>query len=81
MSFREKVFEIVKQIPKGKTMSYKEVAEKAGNPRAARAVGRILNSNEDLEGIPCFRVIKSDGKIGGYKLGVEKKLELLDADN
>lgn len=80
MLFREKVFEIVKQIPKGKTLSYKEVAKRAGNPKAARAVGRILNSNKDLVNIPCFRVVRSNGAVGGYKLGIKKKIKLLKAE-
>ncbi|MBI2041506.1 MAG: MGMT family protein [Candidatus Nealsonbacteria bacterium] len=75
-SFREKVFEVVKKIPQGKTLSYKEVAIKAGNSKAARAVGAILRTNFDLK-IPCHRVIKSDGTTGGYNRGVKQKLKLL----
>lgn len=63
--FREKVLTIVKRIPKGKTMSYKEVAGKAGHPSAARAVGAIMRTNTDTS-VPCHRVIKSDGSLGGY---------------
>ncbi len=47
------------------------------NPKAARAVGRILNSNKNLITIPCHRVVKSNGEVGGYALGTEKKIELL----
>ncbi|MDP3970494.1 MAG: MGMT family protein [bacterium] len=74
--FAQKVFRIVKQIPKGETLSYKQVAILAGNEEAARAVGNILNSNYDLL-IPCHRVIRSDGKIGGYNGGARKKKLLL----
>ena len=63
--FREKVLTIVKKIPKGKTLSYKEVAGKAGHPGAARAVGAIMRTNKDKT-MPCHRVIKSDGTLGGY---------------
>jgi len=56
---------IVKNIPKGRTLSYKAVATLAGLPNAARAVGRIMANNKDKE-VPCHRVIKSDGSIGGY---------------
>jgi len=74
--FQEKVLNIVKKIPKGKVLSYKTVAKLAGNPRAWRAVGNILNKNKDPK-IPCHRVIKSNGKIGGYNRGVKKKIGLL----
>jgi len=76
LSFREKVYSVVKKIPKGKVLTYKEVAISAGSPRAARAVGNVLNKNYDPE-IPCHRVIRSDGKTGGYNRGAEKKIELL----
>lgn len=75
-SFKEKVLKITKGIPKGKTLSYKEVAKLAASPRAYRAVGNILNSNYDPE-IPCHRVIRADGKPGGYNRGKKKKIELL----
>lgn len=76
LSFREKVYSVVKKIPEGKVLTYKEVAEKSGSPRAFRAVGNILNKNRNPE-IPCHRVIKSDGKIGGYNRGTKKRAELL----
>lgn len=65
MTFKDKVLETVRHIPKGRTMSYQEVARKAGKPGAARAVGNIMSRNKDPK-IPCHRVIRSDGKIGGY---------------
>ena len=75
-SFTEKVYEVVKKIPKGKILTYKEVAKKAGNEKASRAVGSILHKNFDPK-IPCHRVIRSDGKFGGYNRGGEKKIEIL----
>jgi len=57
-------------------MTYKEVAAKAGKPRAWRAVGNILNKNYD-PAIPCHRVICSDGRLGGYNRGMSQKLRLL----
>ena len=66
----------MKEIPKGKVLTYKIVAKLAENPRAYRTVGNILNKNKNPK-IPCHRVIKSDGKIGGYKYGVKKKIALL----
>lgn len=65
MDFKDSVYKVVKTIPKGKVMTYKEVATKAGKPLAFRAVGNILNKNIK-KGVPCHRVIRSDGKIGGY---------------
>jgi O-6-methylguanine DNA methyltransferase len=75
-NFKKKVLLIVKNIPSGEKMTYAEVAKKAGNPKAYRAVGNILNKNYDSS-IPCHRVIRSDGKIGGYNRGKKKKEELL----
>ncbi len=70
-NFTNRVRIIVKNIPKGKIMTYKQVAELAGSPGASRAVGNIMHDNYDPE-IPCHRVIRSDGKIGNYNRGGEK---------
>jgi len=78
-TFKEKVFAVVKKIPKGETMTYKEVARKAGNSKASRAVGAILHTNYD-KSIPCHRVIRSDGKLGGYNRGKAKKKAILDKE-
>ncbi|MEO0089108.1 MAG: MGMT family protein [candidate division WOR-3 bacterium] len=75
--FAQKVLAIVKKIPKGKVMSYKEIAIKLGNKNLARAIGQVLKRNPYPIVIPCHRVIRSDGKIGGYSLGIKKKKELL----
>lgn len=74
--FKQKVFEIVRKIPKGKTLTYKQVAARAGSPNASRAVGNILKTNFDLK-IPCHRVTRSDGKIGKYNRGIKLKWKLL----
>lgn len=79
-SFKEKVFDVVEKIPKGKTMTYAEVAKKAGNAKAYRAVGNILNKNY-APLIPCHRVVRSDGNPGGYNRGSKKKEELLKKEN
>lgn len=79
-SFRERVRDIVHGIPKGQTMTYGEVAREAGNAKAARAVGAIMKTNYDPD-IPCHRVVKSDGTLGGYNRGgVQKKQSLLAAE-
>ncbi len=77
--FQEKVYNIVRTIKRGKTMTYVEVAELAGNPMAARAVGNVLNNNYNPD-IPCYRVIRSDGKAGGYNRGSKLKQKLLSRE-
>ena len=75
-SFRERVHRVVRGIPSGETLTYKEVALRAGRPAAWRAVGNILNKNYD-KAIPCHRVVRSDGSPGGYNRGSERKKKLL----
>lgn len=74
--FREKVYNVVRKIPKGKVMTYKEVAESVGSPNASRAVGNALNKNR-FKDVPCHRVIKSDGGVGGYAWGSDRKHKIL----
>lgn len=76
MTFKERVFAVVKKIKAGETLSYKQVAEKAGSPGAFRAVGSILKTNFDPT-IPCHRVIKSSGELGEYNRGKEEKARKL----
>ena len=80
ISFQEKVFDIVKKIPRGKILAYKKVAELAGSPNAYRAVGNILNKNKNNK-IPCHRVIMSNGRIGGYNKGIKRKIFLLKKED
>lgn len=75
-TFRDRVFSVLKTIPKGTVMTYKELASRAGNPKASRAVGNIIGTNYDRD-IPCHRVVKSNGEVGGYNRGVEQKKKLL----
>ncbi|MCB9811846.1 MGMT family protein [Candidatus Nomurabacteria bacterium] len=80
MTFTEKVRAVVRRIPKGSVMTYKEVAIKAGNPKAARAVASIMAANYDPD-VPCHRVIRSDGGLGGYNRGgILAKQKLLLAE-
>ncbi len=79
MSFQNKVYHIVKQIPKGETMTYQEVAQIAGSPKLCRAVGNVLNKNHNPN-IPCHRVICSNGKAGGYNRGGLLKEKLLQEE-
>ncbi|MFA7315323.1 MAG: MGMT family protein [Candidatus Paceibacterota bacterium] len=75
-TFTDRVKDTVRKIPKGKIMTYKEVAKRAGNASASRAVGSIMKKNYELD-IPCHRVIRSDGKIGEYNRGGTKQKTIL----
>jgi O-6-methylguanine DNA methyltransferase len=77
--FTTQVKSIVSKIPKGKVATYKEVAISAGNPKAARAVASVMKANYDSD-VPCHRVIRSDGGLGGYNRGgiIAKKKLLLE---
>ncbi len=66
--FSRRVYAVVAKIPKGKTMTYKEVSTEAGNPNAARAVGMLMSRNFN-ESVPCHRVVRSDGRESGYNRG------------
>ncbi|MFA6519402.1 MAG: MGMT family protein [Candidatus Paceibacterota bacterium] len=78
--FAERVRDIVRQIPKGQTLSYMRVAAIAGNPGAARAVGTVMKNNFDPL-VPCHRVVRADGKVGDYNRGGERaKKRLLEKE-
>jgi O-6-methylguanine DNA methyltransferase len=82
MKFKDSVLKIVANIPSGQTMTYKEVAEKAGSPKAYRAVGNILNKYykdnfSQYYSFPCHRVIRSSGNYGNYAGGSSQKEKLL----
>ena len=78
-TFKNRVFKVVHQIPKGQVLTYKEVAKRAGSPKAYRAVGNILNKNYNPD-IPCHRVVRSDGKLGGYNRGAGNKRKILERE-
>lgn len=79
-TFTDRVRDIVRKIPKGSVMTYKEVAMNAGSPNASRAVGMIMSKNYDPN-IPCHRVIRSDGGMGGYNRGgISAKRKILTAE-
>lgn len=77
-AFQQQVWNILQQIKPGRTLSYTEVAEKTGNPNAVRAVATACASNKLAVVIPCHRVISKDGKISGYRWGIERKKALLE---
>jgi len=74
--FEKKVYQVVKKIPRGKTLTYKQVALKLGNVGFARAVGNAMNKNRD-KNVPCHRVVRSGGYVGGYARGTDKKIAIL----
>lgn len=76
-SFEKDVLMATKQIPFGRTVSYREIAEDIGRPRAFRAVGNALGKNRTAIVVPCHRVIQSDGELGGFGAGIEWKKRLL----
>ena len=76
MNFSEKVYSVVRKIPRGRVLTYAEVARRAGSPRAARAVGNLMKHNFDPT-VPCHRVIRSDGSAGGYNRGGTPQKKLL----
>lgn len=76
-NFNERCYELLKLIPEGNVTTYKEMARVLGT-NAWRAVGSAMAKNRDLVVIPCHRVVRSDGTIGQYALGTDKKEELLE---
>ncbi len=78
-SLQIKVWKYLKKIPKGKVVTYSDVAKAVGKPKAIRAVANAIGKNPYPPKIPCHRVIRSDGSLGGYsgKGGIQKKLRLL----
>ncbi len=80
--FQQKVWYYLKNIPKGKIKTYKEVAKAIKSPKSARAVANACAKNPYAPKIPCHRVIRSDGTLGGYsgKGGIKQKLRLLRSE-
>ncbi len=76
MTFNEKCYELLKLIPEGKITTYKEISKSLGS-KAYRAVGNAMNKNPNPIKVPCHRVVKADGSLGGYVYGNIKKIDLL----
>lgn len=77
--FKEKVYAILKTVPKGKVVTYGQLAALAGSPKAARAVGMCMATNPHAPIVPCHRVVASNGQLTGYSLkeGIKTKKEML----
>jgi methylated-DNA-[protein]-cysteine S-methyltransferase len=75
--FADEIFAKLKSVPPGRVTTYGELAKAVGRPGAARAVGNALNKNERLRVVPCHRVVKSSGELGGFALGDKVKVKYL----
>ncbi len=76
-AFQQRVWQALRKVPAGKTISYSELAEQIGSPKAVRAVAGACAANKLAVAIPCHRVVRNDGDISGYRWGVERKRTLL----
>jgi len=76
ISFNEQLYRLLKTVPKGKVTTYKELA-KALNSKAYRAVGNAMNKNPYAPKVPCHRVVKTNGEVGGFAGGTKKKIAML----
>jgi len=76
--FQLSIWRALQKIPKGKTTTYAEIAQTIGRPKAVRAVGTAIGANPIAYLIPCHRVIRSDGSLGGFRWGLECKIKMLE---
>ena len=76
INFFERVYQVVRKIPEGKVMTYGQIADALGT-RDARRVGQALHANKNSSDVPCHRVVRSDGTVGGYAWGTKRKEKLL----
>ena len=74
------VYVLLSIIPPGKVSTYGDIAKALGHPKAARAIGRIIANNPNPISIPCHRVVKSNGEIGGFAYGEQRKTEILEKE-
>ena len=79
-AFQLRVWQALRQIPRGQTRSYSQLARELGNPNATRAVARACATNRVALVVPCHRVVGASGSLTGYRWGVERKQQLLDAE-
>ena len=79
-SIKDKVYDILLKIPAGKVTTYGDIAKAIGQPNSSRLIGQILHNNPTPVVVPCHRVVRSNGKIGGYAYGIRKKRKLLEVE-
>jgi deoxyribonuclease V len=80
MNITQYTYDLVRQIPPGRVSTYGAVAKALGNSGYARAVGKYMNKNPDADTMPCFKIVKSDGSLGGFGLGLDDKIRRLNKD-
>jgi O-6-methylguanine DNA methyltransferase len=80
MNVTEYSYYLVRQIPAGRVSTYGAVAKALGNKNYARAVGKYMNKNPDADAMPCFKIVKSNGRLGGFGLGIDDKIRRLNKD-
>lgn len=74
------VYALLSKIPSGKVSTYGDIAKALGHPKAARAIGRIIANNPNPILVPCHRVVKSNGEIGGFAYGEQRKRQILEKE-
>jgi AraC family transcriptional regulator of adaptative response/methylated-DNA-[protein]-cysteine methyltransferase len=79
-AFQQRVWQALREIPAGSTASYSDIANRLGAPTSVRAVAQACGANALAVAIPCHRVIRSDGRLSGYRWGVERKRDLLQRE-
>jgi AraC family transcriptional regulator of adaptative response/methylated-DNA-[protein]-cysteine methyltransferase len=80
-AFQQRVWQALREIPAGKTVSYTEIAERIGAPKSVRAVAQACAANKIAVAVPCHRVVRNDGGLSGYRWGVERKRDLLKRES
>ena len=80
VSFKQRCYKLVQQIPSGKISTYKAIAIATGSPMSARAVGLVMSKNTRIPEIPCHRVVASNGRLCGYAQGLDRKIERLQKE-
>ena len=81
MNLFQYTYDLVRQIPSGKISTYGAVALALGDIRASRAVGRMMNQNPDADDMPCYKIVYSDGRLGGFGRGIDDKIRRLNEDD
>ena len=79
-AFQQRVWQALREIPAGETVSYTELARRIGAPKSVRAVAQACGANRLAVAIPCHRVVRNDGALSGYRWGVERKRTLLERE-
>ena len=79
-AFQERVWQALRQVPPGETVSYTEIARRIGRPQSVRAVAQACAANQIAVAIPCHRVVRSDGALSGYRWGIARKRALLETE-